>query len=125
LGAILLGAVVGAAALQVPARPALAPEQQGVSRRAGYLALALFALLLAALPAWAAFSGQPLAAQLAGFYRAGALVFGGGHVVLPLLESASVAGGMVSNADFLAGYGAAQAMPGPLFSFAAFLGAMS
>ncbi|KGD86872.1 chromate transporter [Achromobacter sp. RTa] len=125
LGAILLGAVIGAAALQVPARPALATEQQSVSRRAGYLALALFVLLLAALPAWAALGGQPLAAQLAGFYRAGALVFGGGHVVLPLLESASVAGGMVSNADFLAGYGAAQAMPGPLFSFAAFLGAIS
>lgn len=125
LGAILLGAAIGAAALQVSARPALATEQQSVSRRAGYLALALFVLLLAALPAWAALGGQPLAAQLAGFYRAGALVFGGGHVVLPLLESASVAGGMVSNADFLAGYGAAQAMPGPLFSFAAFLGAIS
>jgi chromate transporter len=125
LGAILLGAVIGAAALKVPARPSLASDAPGVSRRAGYAALALFVLLLAALPAWAAISDEPLAAQLAGFYRAGALVFGGGHVVLPLLESASVAGGMVSNADFLAGYGAAQAMPGPLFAFAAFLGAMS
>lgn len=125
LGAIVLGAVIGAVALQVPARPALTAEPQGVSRRAGYIALGLFVFLLAALPAWAALSGEPLAAQLAGFYRAGALVFGGGHVVLPLLESASVAGGMVSNADFLAGYGAAQAMPGPLFAFAAFLGAMS
>ena len=67
----------------------------------------------------------PASQLIADFYRAGSLVFGGGHVVLPLLESASVAGGMVSNADFLAGYGAAQAMPGPLFAFAAFLGAMS
>jgi chromate transporter len=125
LGAIALGAAIGAAVLRVPARASLASEPRGVSRRAGCIALALFVLLLVALPAWAAFGGQPLAAQLAGFYRAGALVFGGGHVVLPLLESASVAGGMVSNADFLAGYGAAQAMPGPLFAFAAFLGAMS
>ena len=125
LSAILLGAIAGMAALQVPPRPALAVQPLKISRRAGYTALALFVLLLAALPAWAAISGMPLAQQLSGFYRAGALVFGGGHVVLPLLESASVAGGMVSNADFLAGYGAAQAMPGPLFAFAAFLGAMS
>ena len=125
VAAILLGAVIGAATLQVPARPALAVERQAVSRRAGYAALALFVLLLAALPAWAALTGQPLARQLDGFYRAGALVFGGGHVVLPLLESAAVGGGMVSDAEFLAGYGAAQAMPGPLFGFAGFLGAMS
>jgi chromate transporter len=125
VAAILLGAVIGAATLQVPARPALAVERQAVSRRAGYAALTLFVLLLAALPAWAALTGQPLARQLDGFYRAGALVFGGGHVVLPLLESAAVGGGMVSDAEFLAGYGAAQAMPGPLFGFAGFLGAMS
>ncbi|WP_195847357.1 chromate transporter, partial [Bordetella pertussis] len=69
-------------------------------------------------------SGSP-AWQLAdGFYRAGALVFGGGHVVLPLLQAAVVPGGEVSQAAFLAGYGAAQAVPGPLFSFAAFLGAL-
>lgn len=125
VSAILLGAVVGAIALQVPPRPILANRGQGVSRRAGYAALVFFILLLAGLPIWAALSGTPLADQVAGFYRAGALVFGGGHVVLPLLEAASVSGGMVSNADFLAGYGAAQAMPGPLFAFAAFLGALS
>ncbi|KAG0758083.1 hypothetical protein G6F22_019746 [Rhizopus arrhizus] len=111
--------------LQVPPRPILANRTQGASRRAGYIALALFVVLLAGLPAWAAVSDSPLAAQVAGFYRAGALVFGGGHVVLPLLEATSVSSGMVSNADFLAGYGAAQAMPGPVFAFAAFLGAMS
>jgi chromate transporter len=60
-----------------------------------------------------------------GFYRAGALVFGGGHVVLPLLQAAVVPPGMVSEADFLAGYGAAQAVPGPLFTFAAYLGAIA
>ena len=59
------------------------------------------------------------------FYRAGALVFGGGHVVLPLLESQTVPTGLVSHSDFLAGYGAAQAVPGPLFTFAAFLGAVN
>lgn len=125
VGAIVLGAVAGTALLQVPPRPLLANRSQSVSRTAGYLCLALFALLLAALPLWASLTGAPLATQLAGFYRAGALVFGGGHVVLPLLETAAVGGGMVSNADFLAGYGVAQALPGPLFTFAAFLGAAS
>ncbi len=123
VGAILLGAVTGAVLLQVPPRPLLANRAQGVSRRAASLCLALFVALLVALPLWAAGSGSPLAAQLAGFYRAGALVFGGGHVVLPLLQTVAVDGGMVSGADFLAGYGVAQAMPGPLFTFAAFLGA--
>ncbi|WP_406741118.1 chromate efflux transporter, partial [Bordetella pertussis] len=108
-------------ALAAPAGTALAV---GVGRRTGLCALLLFALLLAGLPLWAAASGSP-AWQLAdGFYRAGALVFGGGHVVLPLLQAAVVPGGEVSQAAFLAGYGAAQAVPGPLFSFAAFLGAL-
>ena len=62
-------------------------------------------------------------AFLAAFYRSGALVFGGGHVVLPLLRAAVVDPGFVSDSAFLAGYGAAQAMPGPLFTFAAYLGA--
>ena len=61
---------------------------------------------------------------MSGVYRAGALVFGGGHVVLPLLEASVVPAGLVSQGDFLAGYGAAQAVPGPLFSFAAYLGAL-
>lgn len=125
LGAIVLGAIVGAAILQVPARPILANPVPGVSRAGGYVALAMFVALLAGLPVWAALADTPLASQVAGFFRAGALVFGGGHVVLPLLETATVPTGMVAGADFLAGYGAAQAMPGPLFTFAAFLGAMS
>ena len=125
IGAILLGVVVGVAVLQLPPRPILANPADAVSRGAAYVALTLFVALLAGLPIWAAMSDSPAAAQLAGFYRAGALVFGGGHVVLPLLESTAVSGGMVSSADFLAGYGAAQAMPGPLFGFAAFLGALS
>jgi chromate transporter len=66
--------------------------------------------------------GDTLATVAAAFYRAGALVFGGGHVVLPLLQDAVVSPGWVAQEDFLAGYGAAQAVPGPLFTFAAFLG---
>jgi chromate transporter len=84
--------------------------------------LIVFALLLAAA-LWPQDSASPLAAAAAAFYRAGALVFGGGHVVLPLLQEAVVAPGWVSADDFLAGYGAAQAVPGPMFSLAAFLGA--
>ena len=82
------------------------------------------AVLLVGLPVLAAQAQQPVLSLLAGFYRAGALVFGGGHVVLPLLQAQVVPGGM-DNATFLAGYGAAQAVPGPLFTFAAFLGAAS
>lgn len=125
LGAVLLGAMVGAALLQVPARPVLANSPSRVPSAVGLISLGIFVALMAGLPAWALVSDSALAGQIAGFYRAGALVFGGGHVVLPLLETASVSSGMVSSTDFLAGYGAAQAMPGPLFAFAAFLGALS
>lgn len=91
-----------------------------VSRRAGLLALALFALLLVILPLLGQLNPG---LQLAGiFFRAGSLVFGGGHVVLPLLETGMVGTGRIAEDAFLAGYGAAQAVPGPLFTFAAYLG---
>ncbi len=94
-----------------------------VGHRAGLAWLTLFFALLIGLPALAErVPGQTLAMADA-FYRAGSLVFGGGHVVLPLLQAAVVPPGWVSNETFLAGYGAAQAVPGPLFTFAAFLGA--
>ena len=99
-----------------------------LSRRGGLVLLAVFAALLVVLP-WLVAVVSPAdgtASALAvvdAFYRAGALVFGGGHVVLPLLQSAVVEPGWVSADAFLAGYGAAQAVPGPLFTFAAFLGA--
>ena len=111
----------------IPAQPVETRYHQryGVSKKMGLLALALFALLLVLGPVWAWFSGSPTAALLAGFYRSGALVFGGGHVVLPLLQTTVVPSGLVNNADFLAGYGAAQAVPGPLFTFAAYLGAIA
>ena len=95
-----------------------------VGRRSGLLALVLFATLLAALPVAASFSGSASLRLFEAFYRAGALVFGGGHVVLPLLQASVVAPGWVSESAFLSGYGAAQAVPGPLFTFAAYLGAV-
>lgn len=93
-----------------------------VSRRAGAIALVLFCVLLIRVPS----SGQTIAthaiALFDAFYRSGALVFGGGHVVLPLLQQRTVAPGWVPPDVFLAGYGAAQAVPGPLFTFATYLG---
>jgi len=94
-----------------------------ISRRAGALWLSLFGLLLASLPLLAQWLPTPTLAVTDAFYRTGALVFGGGHVVLPLLQAEVVPRHWVSNDVFLAGYGAVQAMPGPLFTFAAFLGA--
>lgn len=93
------------------------------SRAAGAVALAAFAGLLVLLPAVAGAVKSTGLDIFDSFYRAGALVFGGGHVVLPLLEQATVPTGLVDHDTFLAGYGAAQAVPGPLFTFASFLGA--
>ena len=96
-----------------------------VSRRAGFAALAVFLILLAGLPLAGKFSQVQGIALFDAFYRSGALVFGGGHVVLPLLREAVVVPGYVGETSFLAGYGAAQAVPGPLFTFAAYLGAVA
>ncbi|WP_285259070.1 chromate efflux transporter [Halopseudomonas bauzanensis] len=93
-----------------------------VSRRAGSLALALFFILLLGLPLLAALIPSQMLALVDSFYRVGSLVFGGGHVVLPLLEAETVQPGWVDADTFLAGYGATQAVPGPLFTFSAFLG---
>jgi chromate transporter len=104
----------------VPAAPATHPHP--VSRRAGITALVLFGALLLLLPLLGRDSnGTPGLIYV--FYRAGSLVFGGGHAVLPLLQRDVVPNHWVTNAQFLSGYGAAQAVPGPLFTFAAFLGA--
>jgi chromate transporter len=124
LGAILFGAVAGAALCRK--NPATGGEQVPikVSRPVGVAALALFFGLLFALPLLRGLTGSQAVAMTEAFYRSGALVFGGGHVVLPLLREAVVAPGWVSEDAFLAGYGAAQAVPGPLFTFAAYLGAV-
>jgi chromate transporter len=124
VGAILLGGLVGYAVL-----PATTPTEHQVlprmvSRAAGVTALVLFFTLLIGLPLLVTvFPNQGLRLFEA-FYRAGSLVFGGGHVVLPLLQASVVPPGWVTNEAFLAGYGAAQAVPGPLFSFSAYLGAV-
>ncbi|MBU4321943.1 MAG: chromate efflux transporter, partial [Gammaproteobacteria bacterium] len=99
------------------------PMSVPVSRTAGAAWLALFFALLMSLPLLLQALPSQALALVDAFYRAGALVFGGGHVVLPLLQASVVPPGWVSSDAFLAGYGAAQAVPGPLFTFAAFLGA--
>jgi chromate transporter len=96
----------------------------GLGRRLAVAALVVFFALLVALPALRYLAPAQPIAVFDSFYRAGALVFGGGHVVLPLLQAEVVPPGWVSNEQFLAGYGAAQAVPGPLFTFAAYLGAV-
>ena len=118
-----VAAVIGLAAMRPPSDTAHEPLHVPVGRRAGALWLLLFAALLVGLPLLAAALPSQALAVVDAFYRAGALVFGGGHVVLPLLQASVVPTGWVNNDVFLAGYGAAQAVPGPLFTFAAFLGA--
>jgi len=125
IAVIIGGGVLGRWALKIEPAGGHSGCRYPISRRTGTLALTLWVLPLALLPVWAAAGGSPMAVLLEGTYRAGALVFGGGHVVLPLLQTAVVQSGTVSTADLLAGYGAAQAVPGPLFTFAAYLGAMA
>jgi chromate transporter len=122
IGTILLGGIAGAWLCRAPVPATLGTFGTAVSRRVGTAALTIFCLLLIALPALARVSQG--VALFDAFYRCGALVFGGGHVVLPLLSKAFVTPGWVSEDAFLAGYGAAQAVPGPLFTFAAYLGAV-
>lgn len=112
---LILCRQVGAAAIGHLAVP--------ISRRVGAGCLVAFVVLLIAMPLWASASGSADVILFDAFYRSGALVFGGGHVVLPLLKAEIVDKGWLSSDVFLAGYGAAQAVPGPLFTFAAYLGA--
>ncbi|HUZ13844.1 MAG TPA: chromate efflux transporter [Caulobacteraceae bacterium] len=99
------------------------PPRLPVGRRAGLAFMAVFLGLLIGLPLAAQGAPRSMLGMVAVFYRTGALVFGGGHVVLPLLRDALVPAGWISDSAFLSGYGATQAMPGPLFTFAAYLGA--
>lgn len=120
--AVAVGAVLGLFACRNVALPTANRFELRYGARTGLLLLFVFATLLAMAVA-AGIMGSSLVSVAAAFYRAGALVFGGGHVVLPLLQEAVVTPGWVTQNDFLAGYGAAQAVPGPMFSLAAFLGA--
>ena len=125
IAAIAFGAVAGYCFCREKDGAAGAGLSLPVSRALGISCLCAFALLLVGLPMLALATGSDLLAFLDAFYRSGALVFGGGHVVLPLLQSALVEPGWVSEQQFLTGYGAAQAVPGPLFTFAAFLGVLA
>jgi chromate transporter len=124
IAAIAVGGVAGWWLCRTAAPVAAGSVDVPVSRPAGLAALAAFFLLLAGLPLLRGLTGSSGVALFEAFYRSGALVFGGGHVVLPLLGNAFVTPGWVSDDTFLAGYGAAQAVPGPLFTFAAYLGAV-
>jgi chromate transporter len=124
LAAIVLGGIVGVTLLRDGAAAPNGILPVSVSRPVAIGALVLFFALLVALPLLSAASGNQAFAYFDAFYRAGSLVFGGGHVVLPLLQAEVVPPGWVSEDAFLAGYGAAQAVPGPLFTFAAYLGAV-
>ena len=124
-----LAVIAGGAALGlVLLRPPEVEASSAPERRRGTLvaaaALAAFTVLLLALPVASRISDGPIPAMVDSFYRSGALVFGGGHVVLPLLEAEVVPPGWVTRDEFIAGYGAAQAIPGPLFTFSAYLGAV-
>ncbi|MDR6991152.1 chromate efflux transporter [Luteimonas sp. 3794] len=117
------GALLGAGLWRIDDRLPSTDVPVSGSRWPARIALLLFTVLLLGLPVLAHALPASTAAVFAAFYRAGAWVFGGGHVVLPLLEASVVAPGWMTESAFLAGYGAAQALPGPLFAFAGFLGA--
>lgn len=123
VGVILMAGCVGLSLFKLEPSAGQNKIPIPISRRAGAAWLALFFAFLLGLPLLAEISTLPAFALIDAFYRAGSLVFGGGHVVLPLLQAEVVSTGWVDNDTFLAGYGAAQAVPGPLFTFAAFLGA--
>ena len=122
---IVAGAIAG---LLLPAsgdnRPAGPCMESGIGTKTALTLFGLFATLLVGLPLLVAQYGHPLLQITDIFYRVGALVFGGGHIVLPMLQAEIVPPGIVGNNVFLAGYGMAQAVPGPLFTFAAYLGAI-
>jgi chromate transporter len=122
IGAIVIGGLIGWRFLP-PATASIGAEIAiRIARPLAVAALSAFVVLLAGLPLLAAASDSHIIALIDSFYRSGSLVFGGGHVVLPLLQRAVVPPGWIGNDAFLAGYGAAQAMPGPLFTFSAYLG---
>ncbi|MEB2846403.1 chromate efflux transporter [Endobacterium cereale] len=122
--AIIVGALAGLVLCREPDRKTMGELSFRVSRTTGAVCLVTFAALLILLPIIAASSGSQSLNLFDAFYRSGSLVFGGGHVVLPLLQAEVVHLGWVPENTFLAGYGVAQAVPGPLFTFAAYLGAV-
>ena len=124
IGAIVVGALAGWLWLKAETQPSVVGKVSGRDKLSAMGHLAVFFLLLGGLPVLAAVVESPSLRMVDSFYRAGSLVFGGGHVVLPLIQREVVGPGQVSQELFLAGYGMAQAVPGPLFTFAAYLGAV-
>ena len=124
IGVIALGALIGWWLLPTAPDAATAPLVVRIDPRLSVAALVIFVALLVGLPLLAGAVPDQTIRLIDSFYRTGSLVFGGGHVVLPLLQQEVVPRGFVTNDVFLAGYGAAQAVPGPLFTFAAYLGAV-
>jgi chromate transporter len=125
VAAIVAGGAAGMVLCKVDAARQPGHLRFPVSRRGGIVALVLFAALLLAVPVAAQLTGDEALRLFDAFYRSGALVFGGGHVVLPLLQAEVVTTGWVNPETFVAGYGLTQAVPGPLFTFAAYLGALT
>jgi chromate transporter len=123
IGAIMLGAVAGLIILPPTTAPSGSDLAVPIGRAFALTCIALFFILLIGLPIVAAATHDHVIELVASFYRSGSLVFGGGHVVLPLLQASVVPPGWIGDDAFLAGYGAAQAVPGPLFTFSAYLGA--
>lgn len=124
IGAIALGGLAGRILLDGEPSVRGRGVRIDVPRHLANALLVVFLVLLAGLPLLAWLTASHAVAMIDSFYRSGALVFGGGHVILPLLEAEVVEPGWVDRADFLAGYGAAQAIPGPLFTLSAYLGAI-
>ena len=124
IAAIGVGAIAGIKFCKVETHSQIGHLRFPVSRVAGLISLGLFAALLVLPPILAQVTGNQALKLFDAFYRSGALVFGGGHVVLPLLQAEVVNTGWVTPEIFLAGYGLAQAVPGPLFTFASYLGAL-
>lgn len=119
---ILIAAIIGYLLLKHEDEGAGEQSRFPISKRVGWICLLLFFGLLAALPILKEATGSYWIAMIDSFYRAGSFVFGGGHIVLPLLENEFVPTGWMNEEAFLAGYGVTQAVPGPLFTFAAYLG---
>lgn len=122
IAAIVAAGLAGLCWIRPAALPASMPRDPGLGKTMAAVLLGAFALLL--VLSMFMLAGRSPGAQFAAFYQAGALVFGGGHVVLALLQAAVVPPGWITNDAFIAGYGLAQAVPGPLFTFAAYLGTL-
>lgn len=122
VGVIMIAALAGFLLFKQHKKETEAKSTFPITKRVSAICLLLFAGLLVVLPILRELTGSVWIAMIDSFYRSGSLVFGGGHVVLPLLEQEFVPTGWISKESFLAGYGATQAVPGPLFTFAAYLG---